>query len=194
MRGAARTHKQPEDKLNSERGRDDTKATCYTEGRALQIRGTKAHGSPIIPISTLLVAKVKQAGDQITKSGHTNLLYLEATIRETMRIETLTPLSTSHKCPKKTMLGDYEIPANTPIYTNLAAMHHDSDWWGDPKIFRPERFLKEDGQLVKDFTLPFNFDTICSGYSSLREPSSLEDKLPGLTVSPKELWIRLESH
>jgi len=36
-------------------------------------------------------------------------------------------------------------------------MHHDPDLWGDPKIFRPERFLKEDGQLAKDFTLPFGF-------------------------------------
>jgi len=25
------------------------------------------------------------------------------------------------------------------------------------------------------------------------EPSSLEDKVPGLAINPKELWIRLES-
>lgn len=74
-----------------------------------------------------------------------------------MRIETLTPLSVPHKCTRKTTLGGYEIPANTPVLTNLAAMHHDPDLWGDPEIFRPERFLKEDGQLTKDITLPFGF-------------------------------------
>jgi len=36
-------------------------------------------------------------------------------------------------------------------------MHHDPDLWGDPEIFRPERFLKEDGQLAKDISLPFGF-------------------------------------
>ena len=152
-----------------------------------------------------------------------------------MRIETLTPLSITHKCLKKTTLQGYEIPANTFIFTNLAAMHHDPDLWGDPKIFRPERFLKEDGQLAKDFTLPFGFGKsiymilikfnkfcwiffvghrLCAGETYTRynlfgtvvllvqnfnfffvegEPSSLEDKVPGIIVSPKELWIRLES-
>jgi len=74
-----------------------------------------------------------------------------------MRIETITPLSIVHKTIKKTTLRGYDIPANTPIYTNLAAMHHDPDLWGDPEIFRPERFLKEDGQLAKDISLPFGF-------------------------------------
>lgn len=86
-----------------------------------------------------------------------SLPYLEAAIRETMRIETLAPLSLIHKAMKNTTLGGYNIPANTPILTNLAAMHHDPDLWGDPEIFRPERFLKEDGQLGKDITLPFGF-------------------------------------
>lgn len=74
-----------------------------------------------------------------------------------MRIETLAPLGIIHKTLKKTTLGGYEIPANTPIITNLAAMNNDPDMWGDPENFRPERFLKEDGQLSKDLTLPFGF-------------------------------------
>ncbi|XP_036141528.1 probable cytochrome P450 304a1 [Monomorium pharaonis] len=81
---------------------------------------------------------------------HNNLSYLEAVIRETLRIETIT-VSTVHRCARKTTLGGYEIPENTPIFINLAAIHHDSDLWGDPEVFRPERFLKEDGQLAKDF-------------------------------------------
>lgn len=86
-----------------------------------------------------------------------SLPYLEAIIRETMRIETLAPLGVIHKSTHKTTLGGYEVPANTPIFTNLAAMHHDPDMWGDPEVFRPERFLKENGQLAKDNTLPFGF-------------------------------------
>ncbi|XP_018047195.1 PREDICTED: probable cytochrome P450 304a1 [Atta colombica] len=169
-----------------------------------------------------IMEKVQNEIDNVVGTGRLatwddrkNLPYLEATIRETMRIETLTPLSITHKCLKKTTLQGYEIPANTFIFTNLAAMHHDPDLWGDPKIFRPERFLKEDGQLAKDFTLPFGFGhRLCAGETYTRynlfgtvvllvqnfnfffvegEPSSLEDKVPGIIVSPKELWIRLES-
>ncbi|XP_018357138.1 PREDICTED: probable cytochrome P450 304a1 [Trachymyrmex septentrionalis] len=161
------------------------------------------------------IDNVVGTGRLATWDDRKNLPYLEATIRETMRIETLTPLSVTHKCLKKTTLGGYEIPVNTSIFTNLAAIHHDPDLWGDPKIFRPERFLKEDGQLAKDFTLPFGFGRrLCAGETYARynmfetvvllvqnfnfffiegEPSSLENKLPGLIVSPKELWIRLES-
>lgn len=32
----------------------------------------------------------------------------------------------------------------------------DKDLWGDPEVFRPERFLDESGQLKKkDWSLPF---------------------------------------
>lgn len=154
-------------------------------------------------------------GRLVTWEDRKDLPYLEAIIRETLRIETLTPLSVAHKNVTKTTLGGYEIPANTPIFTNLAAMHHDPDMWGDPEVFRPERFLREDGQLAKDLSLPFGFGhRLCAGetfaryamYSAVAlllqnfnfffvegEPSRIEDKLSGLIVTPKELWIRLES-
>ncbi|XP_011639779.1 probable cytochrome P450 304a1 [Pogonomyrmex barbatus] len=160
------------------------------------------------------IDNVVGTGRLITWDDRKDLPYLEAIIRETMRIETITPLSVIHRTVKNTTLSGYKIPINTPIFTNLAAMHHDPDVWGDPENFRPERFLKEDGQLIKDITLPFGFGhRLCAGETYARynffgtlalllqnfnfffvegEPSSLEDKVPGLTVIPKELWIRLE--
>ncbi|KMQ88468.1 putative cytochrome p450 304a1-like protein [Lasius niger] len=127
---------------------------------------------------------------------------VEATIRES-RIETLGVI---HKCVKKTT-GDYEIPAkHTPVITNVAAMNNDLDMWGDPENFRSEIFLNENAIKQK---LIFGFGRrLCAGETYARynifgsialllqnfnfffvegEPSSLEDKVPGLIISPKEL-------
>ncbi|XP_071566707.1 probable cytochrome P450 304a1 [Temnothorax nylanderi] len=160
------------------------------------------------------IDNVVGTGRLVTWEDRKHLPYVEATIRETMRLETVAPLSTAHRCKEKTTLGGYEIPANTTVFTNLAAMHHDPDLWDEPEIFRPERFLKEDGQLGKDTSLPFGAGhRLCAGETFARftlfgtlalllqnfnfffvegEPSSLQDKLSGLLVTPKELWIRLE--
>ncbi|XP_078039429.1 putative cytochrome P450 304a1 [Augochlora pura] len=143
-----------------------------------------------------------------------NLPYTEATIRESMRFETLTPLGVYHKALRDTTLFGYDIPMNTLVIANLSGMNTDPDLWGDPENFRPERFLKEDGQLTKDLTLNFGFGhRVCAGETFARfnifavfaalmqnfdfgfiegEPTGWDDKLPGLIVSPKETWIRVE--
>ncbi|XP_072767521.1 probable cytochrome P450 304a1 [Anoplolepis gracilipes] len=160
------------------------------------------------------IDSVVGTGRLVTWADRINLPYTEAAIRESLRIETLAPLGIIHKTMKKTTLGGYNIPANTPVIANLAAMNNDPDMWGDPENFRPERFLKEDGQLSKDLTLTFGFGhRLCAGETFARfnmfetialllqtfnfsfvdgEPSSLDDKVPGLIISPKELWLRLE--
>ncbi|EFN79541.1 Probable cytochrome P450 304a1 [Harpegnathos saltator] len=144
-----------------------------------------------------------------------SLLYVEAVIREVMRISSSLPFSVFHRAVKDTTLGGYTIPADTPIVTNLAAMHHDPDLWGDPDNFRPERFIDEDGALIKDMSLPFGLGhRVCPGETYSRyyvfgltsallqtfnffavegEPSKPGDDLPGLLITPKECWLRYES-
>ncbi|KAK0092808.1 hypothetical protein PV326_000549 [Microctonus aethiopoides] len=142
------------------------------------------------------------------------LPFTEATIREVLRMETLTPWSVAHKCLQTTTLQDYIIPVDTIIVTNLSAMHSDKDFWGDPEVFRPERFLSDDGKnLGKDWSLPFGFGRrLCAGETFARfilfeviatilqqfnlsmidgQPCKLDDKIPGIIVQPKTTWIRI---
>ena len=36
------------------------------------------------------------------------------------------------------------------VYYNIYNFHMDPDYWGDPKIFRPSRFLSFDENLGRD--------------------------------------------
>jgi len=45
---------------------------------------------------------------------------------------------------------------DTTMVLNLWSFHNDPNFWGDPEIFHPERFLDENGNLLKkDYSLPF---------------------------------------
>lgn len=45
---------------------------------------------------------------------------------------------------------------DTVVMVNLWSFHKDANFWGDPEVFRPERFLNEKGELLKkDYSLPF---------------------------------------
>ena len=45
-------------------------------------------------------------------------------------------------------LGEFTIPKNTQVWTNLWSLHHDEDLWDEPFKFKPERFLNEDGEVL----------------------------------------------
>ena len=77
--------------------------------------------------------------------GH--LPYLESTVAEILRIATTTPLSIPHKSIRASTLGDFDIPKDTMMMTNLWAIHHDPEEWESPDVFNPERFLDAEGKF-----------------------------------------------
>nr|XP_003703633.1 PREDICTED: probable cytochrome P450 304a1 isoform X1 [Megachile rotundata] len=160
------------------------------------------------------IDQVVGTGRRVTWEDRKYLPYTEAVIRESLRYETITPFGVLHKALEDTTLCGFNVPKGALAVTNLHAMHHDPDLWGDPENFRPERFLNEEGQLGKDFTMPFGLGhRVCAGETFARynlfgllatllqnfnflfvegQPTSLDDKLPGLITTPKETWIKVE--
>ena len=83
-----------------------------------------------------------------TLKDQANMPYLRATVLEIGRFASAVPFSLPHRSMRTCNLGEYTIPENTEVWTNLWALHHDEKLWDEPFQFRPERFLDADGQLV----------------------------------------------
>ena len=81
-------------------------------------------------------------------SDRGSLPYFESTIQETLRFSSLVPLGVPHKTTRDTKIGRQTVPQGTQIWFNQWALHHDEREWEEPFVFRPERWLDENGNLV----------------------------------------------
>ncbi|KAJ3696631.1 hypothetical protein LUZ61_000336 [Rhynchospora tenuis] len=71
-----------------------------------------------------------------------NLPYLNAVVKEIMRIHPGAPIAYRISTQETTIAG-YNIPANTTVAVNLYSTGRDPKYWVDPDTFRPERFFEE---------------------------------------------------
>ncbi|KAJ7514682.1 hypothetical protein O6H91_23G055100 [Diphasiastrum complanatum] len=83
------------------------------------------------------------------------LSYLNAIIKETMRLHPPFPLLLPHYTPVESHLGGYKVPAGSNIIVNAWAIGRDPHLWSNPEEFNPDRFLGTDMQFVggKQFQL-----------------------------------------
>jgi len=94
--------------------------------------------------------------DLITMSDKTQLSYAEATMNEVWRFCNIAPFGPPRHNSKATKIGDMVIPAESAIMYNTYSLHMNSDAWGDPENFRPERFLDDQGKYCHNEMLnPF---------------------------------------
>ena len=80
---------------------------------------------------------------QVHGSDIKNLVYLQAIIKETLRLYPATPLSLPHEAMEDCSVAGFQIQSGTRLLINLWKMHRDPRVWPDPLEFQPERFLTE---------------------------------------------------
>ncbi|GFO05890.1 cytochrome p450 2b19 [Plakobranchus ocellatus] len=89
-------------------------------------------------------------------SDKNKLPFLSAFIMETQRFAGVVPLGIDRLATKDIHLGGYTITKGTSVMLNLDSVLRDESAWGDPDIFRPDRFLDGDGSvIVKKELIPF---------------------------------------
>ena len=69
--------------------------------------------------------------------------YLEAVVKETLRLRTVVPGVGRVVRGEPFELGDYLIPTGVEINPSIATIHRRPDCYPEPNAFRPERFIGE---------------------------------------------------
>ncbi|KAJ7972275.1 Cytochrome P450 family protein [Quillaja saponaria] len=103
-----------------------------------------------------LMAKARQEIDSvighariIEESDIPNLPYIQAILKETLRLHPTGPLIVRESTEDCTING-YDIPAKTWLFVNVWAINRDQNHWENPLEFQPERFLNEEGKSELD--------------------------------------------
>ncbi|XP_060573271.1 cytochrome P450 1A1-like [Ruditapes philippinarum] len=79
-----------------------------------------------------------------------DLVYTNAVILEVMRIVTPVPFMLPHFSMKNAKLQGFDVDKDTVVIFNIYSVHHEEKFWGDPKNFRPERFLSDGKNLDQE--------------------------------------------
>ncbi|XP_058068489.1 cytochrome P450 CYP73A100-like [Magnolia sinica] len=82
----------------------------------------------------------------ITESNLHKLPYLQAIVKETLRMHTPIPLLVPHMNLEEAKLDGYTIPKGSKVVVNAWWLANNPAWWNDPDEFRPERFMEEEAE------------------------------------------------
>jgi cytochrome P450 len=77
----------------------------------------------------------------IMESDLNKLEYLQAIIKETMRLCPTVPLNVHHESIEDCTIGGYHVPTGTRLLTNISKLQQDPLIYSNPLEFHPERFL-----------------------------------------------------
>ncbi|XVF59521.1 hypothetical protein PTKIN_Ptkin07bG0282600 [Pterospermum kingtungense] len=83
----------------------------------------------------------------LEESDITNLVYLQAVVKETLRLYPPSPIFMRTSLEDCTLSTGYYVPSGTLLMVNVWKIQHDERVWSDPFDFKPERFLTSNEDL-----------------------------------------------
>ncbi|XP_077495580.1 cytochrome P450 2J6-like [Amblyomma americanum] len=87
------------------------------------------------------------------------LPYTQAFMWETTRCKPVNPLGLMRSTTDDVIVCGYVIPRGSIVIPSLWSIFQDQSFWGDPEVFRPERFLADDGTRARkpERLIPFSY-------------------------------------
>lgn len=105
-------------------------------------------------------------GNLVEESNVTCLPYLQAIVNETLRLHPPAPFLIPRKAEADIEVHNFVVPKGTQLFINAWVIGRDPNFWEEPDLFRPERFIRSEMDVKgRDFGLiPFGGGRrICPG-------------------------------
>ncbi|CAI8602335.1 unnamed protein product [Vicia faba] len=115
-----------------------TDTTSYTIERAM---AELIHNPRVMSKAKEELEHVIGIGNSIEESDITKLPYLQAVVKETLRLHPSAPLLLPRKAKIDVQIHGYTIPQDSQVLVNEWAMGRNPSIWDNPNMFFPERFL-----------------------------------------------------
>jgi len=122
----------------------------------------------VIAKATEELDRVIGRGRWVTEKDMPSLPYVDAIVKETMRLHPVAPLLVPRLAREDTTVAGYDIPTGTRVLVSVWSIGRDPALWDAPEEFMPERFLgsKLDVKGQDYELLPFGSGRrMCPGYS-----------------------------
>ena len=122
----------------------------------------------VIAKATEELDRVIGPGRWVTEKDIPQLPYVDAIVKETMRLHPVAPLLVPRLAREDATVDGYDIPAGTRVLVSVWSIGRDPALWDAPEEFMPERFLgsKLDVKGQDYELLPFgSVRRMCPGYS-----------------------------
>eukprot|EP01133_Synstelium_polycarpum_P001205 gene1205-1390_t len=82
-------------------------------------------------------------GNQVDLSHRINTPFVNAVIKETLRIRPVGPIGLPRVAKDTVVINGVTIPKGTQMILNHWSLHHDESYWTSPEEYIPERFLAD---------------------------------------------------
>lgn len=105
------------------------------------------------------IAEMVGRDREVAWADRSKLPYTQAFVWEMMRFKPVNPVSLMRLAKRDVKVGDYVIPKGSIVISSIWSVFHDAKFWGDPEVFRPERFLVDGGTRAEkpERFIPFSY-------------------------------------
>ncbi|PVF92949.1 cytochrome P450 [Serendipita vermifera] len=149
----------------------DAMAILYTAGSETTTAAVTSflHAMFLFPeVSRKVFEEIQSVtyGERLPKiTDRPHLTFCEAVWKEAIRWRPFMPIGVPHVNNEDEIINGYFIPKGTSIHQNHGLMLTDPRVWGDPEVFRPERFLEDEAVTRPNpLVLIFGYGIrVCSG-------------------------------